>query len=130
MFSSNVQQYFKLGNSQGSPQTQEFFHLLRSLQVLIICLGDFRKIMIYFSWILWYIWKNCNDKIYKNKNENSQEILCIAEIQVALWTEAQLMVKDNLPMRQTGSDLQSLGHTKICYVDGAWRNKGKFTGQG
>ena len=51
--------------------------------------GDFS----YFPWILWYIWKNRNEKIYKNKNGNPQEILRIAEVESVIWAEAQLLDK-------------------------------------
>lgn len=42
----------------------------------------------HFPWIMWYIWKNTNDKIYKNKNENPHEILLIAEVEGTILAEA------------------------------------------
>lgn len=63
----------------------------------------------YFSWILWYIWKNHNDKIYKNNNGNPQEILRATEVKGALWAEVQLSVKKDLLMVQQAFDWQSLG---------------------
>lgn len=74
--------------------------------------------------------KNHNDKIYKNKNGNLQEILRAIEVEGTLWTEAQLSIKKDLPMVQQTFDWQSLGQTRICYVDGAWKEKDKFTGHG
>ena len=44
----------------------------------------------YFLWILWYIWKNRNDKIFKNKTGDPPDILRKAEIKSVLWTEAQM----------------------------------------
>lgn len=46
--------------------------------------------LTYFSWILWYIWKNCNDKIFKNKIEMFLDIFRKAKIERILWVEAQI----------------------------------------
>lgn len=46
--------------------------------------------LTYFPWILWYIWKNRNDKIFKNKTGNPLDILRKAEIEGTLWAKAQI----------------------------------------
>ena len=38
-----------------------------------------------FPWILWYIWKNRNNKVFNNKDENPHEILRIAEVDGDVW---------------------------------------------
>ena len=46
----------------------------------------------YFPWIMWYIWKNKNDKIHNNRTVSPQEILRRADVEGSLWAEAQLLV--------------------------------------
>ncbi|CAF1828637.1 unnamed protein product [Brassica napus] len=82
-----------------------------------------------FLWIMWYIWKNRNENFYQNRNENPQEILRKAEVEGTLWAEAQLLVQQNHEHLQPNTNVHSLG-TRVCYVDGAWREQDAFTGQG
>ena len=90
--------------------------------------------MHYFPWLLWYIWKARNDKIYSNKDANPQEILRLAEVESRMWTEAQLTVKAPTENSYTGNahHLESLAleDSRVCYIDGAWKEGDKFTGQG
>lgn len=79
---------------------------------------------------LWYIWKNRNDKIYNNKDGNPQEILRIAEVKGALWAETELTISGRHKEVLPAFDWQSLGHSIICFIDGAWREQDVFTGQG
>ena len=83
-----------------------------------------------FPWILWYIWKNRNNKVFNNKDGNPQEILRIAEVEGEVWTEAQLTIPERQHMVSQPFDWRSSGHSKICFVDGAWKETYKFSGQG
>lgn len=52
-----------------------------------------------------------------------------------IWMEAQVTVKNQYEHFHHGSlyqatDWISLDNTKICYIDGAWKKKDRFTGQG
>ena len=78
---------------------------------------------------MWYIWKNRNEKNYQNRNENPQDILRKAEVEGTLWAEARLLVQQNHEHLQPDTNVHSLG-TRVCYVDGAWREQDAFTGQG
>ena len=77
----------------------------------------------YFPWILWYIWKTRNDKIYSNRNDNPQEILRQADVESTVWKEAQLAhgaSANTLGGKvQQASDCLSLENIRICYIDGA-----------
>ena len=88
----------------------------------------------YFPWILWYIWKTRNDKIYSNRNDNPQEILRQADVESTVWKEAQLAhgaSANTLGGKvQQASDCLSLENIRICYIDGAWKEEDVFTGQG
>lgn len=79
---------------------------------------------------MWYIWKNRNDKIYSNKNENPQEILRIAKVESIFWAETQLSVQENYGHIHPEISEQSMGHNKICFIDGAWKEYDIFTGHG
>lgn len=83
-----------------------------------------------FPWIMWYIWKNRNDKIYQNKDGNPQEILQRVEVESTLWAEAKVLVPDQHGNAQPGVTGQLMEHTRVCHVDGAWREQDVFTGQG
>lgn len=48
-----------------------------------------------FPWILWYNWKNRNNTLYSNKNDNPQEILRIAEVEAVVLVDAHLTVPVN-----------------------------------
>ena len=84
----------------------------------------------YFPWIMWYIWKNRNDKIHNNRTVSPQEILRRADVEGSLWAEAQLLVQENQGFPPTDGSWQTLGSSRVCYIDGAWREHDAFTGQG
>jgi len=87
----------------------------------------------YFPWILWYIWKARNDKIYSNRNGNPLEILRLADVECTVWMEAQLLVNWALENSQRENlqqtDYTSLENTRVCSIDGAWKEDDIFTGQ-
>ena len=78
----------------------------------------------YYPWILWYIWKARNDKIYSNRDGNPQEILRMADVESKIWMEAQLTVNGLVENSYSGSLQQSaaiaLEGSRVCYIDGAW----------
>ena len=88
----------------------------------------------YFPWILRYIWKERNYKIYSNRNGNPLEILRLADVECTVWMEAQLLVNRPLKNSQRGNlqqtDYMSLENTRVCSIDGAWKEDDILTGQG
>ena len=44
-----------------------------------------------FAWILWYIWKSRNNKVFSNLDIDPRDTLKLAETESTLWTDAQLM---------------------------------------
>lgn len=73
----------------------------------------------YLLCIIWYFWKNRNDKIYKNKTRNPQEIMRVAETEGTLWSEAQ--IKDSRDVQESHTHFDILGFKDInwCFTDGA-----------
>jgi len=82
----------------------------------------------YFPWILWYIWKNRNAKIFNNKIGSPPQFLRTAEIEGTLWAEAQTKEDINRGSSFGGSPI--LQGVNRCYIDGAWKEQDPFTGQG
>lgn len=83
----------------------------------------------YFPWIIWYIWKNRNSKLFKNQDGNSQKILRIAEVESDLWAEAQLTIPQRSSTTPQILDWHSMGAPKICFVDGVWKEHDNFQGK-
>ena len=81
-----------------------------------------------FAWILWYIWKGRNNKVFSNLDIDPRETLKLAELKSPLWAEAQVV---NDPMRghqvHTTSTLATSG--RWCFIDGSWKDKNLFSGQ-
>ena len=44
-----------------------------------------------FAWILWYIWKGRNNKLFSNLDIDPRETLKIAELKSTLWAEAHVL---------------------------------------
>ena len=43
-----------------------------------------------FAWILWYIWKARNNKIFSNLDIDPSDTLQLAELESSLWAEAHV----------------------------------------
>ena len=44
-----------------------------------------------FAWILLYIWKARNNKVFSNLDDDPRETLNLAELESTLWTEAHVI---------------------------------------
>ena len=71
-----------------------------------------------------------NEKFYQNMNGNPQEILCKAEVEGSLWAEAKLLIQYQQGYSQPATNWQSMTHTRICSIDGAWKEQDIFMGYG
>ena len=82
-----------------------------------------------FAWILWYLWKGRNNKVFSNLDIDPRETLQKTELESSLWVEAHLA---NGPTReqqvQTTSTLVT--HGRWCFIDGSWKDNEVFSGQG
>ncbi|KAG7552416.1 Longin-like domain superfamily [Arabidopsis thaliana x Arabidopsis arenosa] len=91
-----------------------------------------------FPWIIWYIWKARNEKIFENKDTDPAEVLRLAEKEAQLWQSAQIELHNENPgsvdlvnqdrVRDISLEAEYSGYR--CFVDGSWKESDKFSGTG
>ena len=82
-----------------------------------------------FAWILWYIWKGRNNKVFSNLDIDPRDTFKLAATESTLWDEAQILneqrttqtVEDRTPPAIPG---------RWCFTDGSWKENDTFSGQG
>ncbi|XP_056850946.1 uncharacterized protein LOC130500206 [Raphanus sativus] len=81
-----------------------------------------------FAWILWYIWKARNNKVFSNLDVDARDTLTLAETESTMWAAAQdLSIRQSIPP-QVHPPPSIPG--RWCFVDGSWKDKDFFSGQG
>ena len=83
----------------------------------------------HFAWILWYIWKGRNNKVFSNLDIDPREMLKLAETESTLWAELQ-MVKTQGAIHQAGVPTLPMISGRWCFTDGSWKENDFFSGQG
>ena len=82
-----------------------------------------------YPWIIWYIWKARNDKLFRGIDRDPLELVRHAENECKVWFDAnelvQPVVQDNNPV---ATQVISLGN--ICILDGSWTSSAQFSGCG
>ncbi|KAG7579374.1 Reverse transcriptase zinc-binding domain [Arabidopsis thaliana x Arabidopsis arenosa] len=91
-----------------------------------------------FPWIIWYIWKARNEKIFENIDTDPIEVLRLAEKEAQLWQSAQIELHNEnhgyvdlvnrIRVRDVSLDSNYSGYR--CFVDGSWKESDKFSGTG
>lgn len=83
-----------------------------------------------FPWIIWYLWKAWNDKVFKNVDRNPREILQLAEAEAASWDLAQSGIQEEDPNTRNITVDVADPEAPCCYVDGSWKETDYFSGLG
>ncbi|XP_010513536.1 PREDICTED: uncharacterized protein LOC104789557 [Camelina sativa] len=91
-----------------------------------------------FPWIMWYVWKARNDKLFGNLDSNSLAILRLAEDEAKSWVLAQeddLVLVTTAPAEVRRPGIGSVGVPRslssyTCFVDGSWKATDRFAGRG
>ena len=81
-----------------------------------------------FAWILWYIWKARNNKVFSNLEMDPMDTLKLVETESTLWAEAQVL-HDQKTAPQINMTLPSIPG-RWCFTDGSWKEGSNFSGQG
>ena len=82
-----------------------------------------------YPWIIWYIWKARNDKLFRGIDRDPLELIRYAESECQAWYNA----KDTIyvpPQAQIVEETQALSLGNICMVDGSWTSTAHFSGIG
>ncbi|XP_018436376.1 uncharacterized protein LOC108808772 [Raphanus sativus] len=87
-----------------------------------------------FPWILWYIWKARNEKVFNGKEISPGDTLQLASIEAECWRKA------NLPEDEEEDELQSAPsrvstlpvnpQCPTCQIDASWVDNGTVSGLG
>ncbi|XP_018462435.1 uncharacterized protein LOC108833522 [Raphanus sativus] len=85
----------------------------------------------HYAWILWYIWKARNNKVFSNLDVDPRDTLQLAETESRLWLDAQ--ISSDQRSDQVRPDINSplpVIPGRWCFLDGSWKDKEVFSGQG
>jgi len=82
-----------------------------------------------FAWILWYIWKARNNKVFSNLDMDPMDTLKLAETESILWAEAQIAIDQRMITSIIDPILPSIPG-RWCFTDGSWKEGVSFSGQG
>ena len=79
-----------------------------------------------YPWIIWYIWKAKNDKLFRGIDRGPLELVRYAESECQAWYNA----KDSIhvpPHAHTVKEAQVLCLGNICMVDVSWTSTAQFS---
>ena len=130
MCSLNILQHVKCGHYLRYHRISIFFLSVLFLPIwtIFFCRVNPKMDDLQFAWILWYIWKGRNNKVFSNLDINPSEMLKLAELESTLWAEAHVIHKQRLVHEvQTRPILATPG--RWCFTVGSWKDKDLFSGQ-
>ena len=84
-----------------------------------------------FAWILWYIWKGRNNKVFSYLDIDPRDTFKLAEKESLLWAEAHISLtqginQTRLPVEATIPFIPG----RWCFTDGSWKNQKIYLAQG
>ena len=82
-----------------------------------------------FAWILWYIWKVMNNKVFSNLDIDHRKILKLAETESTHWAEAHILNEHRIVLQVEVTTLPSIPG-RWCFTDGSWKENDIFSGHG
>ena len=71
-----------------------------------------------FAWILWYIWKERNNKVFSNLDIYPRDTLKFAKTETTHWAEAQVLNTQRTAQHIEAMNLPSIPG-RWCLTDGS-----------
>ncbi|XP_019099570.1 PREDICTED: uncharacterized protein LOC104783445 [Camelina sativa] len=95
-------------------------------------LGYVVSIVESFPWLLWYIWKARNDKVFNNHEILAPDTCEIAFSEATSWKLAQELGKEETEDIEQGGPVRTLqqGIGLVCCVDASWKDSDNIAGLG
>lgn len=81
-----------------------------------------------YPWIILYIWKTRNDKLFREIDKDLLKLIKYAERECQAWFTANEPTSDLVQTQVATS--QALRFEKICFLDGSWTSTSIFNGCG
>ncbi|CAA7036800.1 unnamed protein product, partial [Microthlaspi erraticum] len=91
------------------------------------------KTIASFPWILWFIWKARNEKVFSNKEIQPEASLQSALAESESWVFAQLIDNSNAeqnPLTSTSTHSEQARTLPSCQVDASWMSGDQVWGGG
>ena len=82
-----------------------------------------------YPWIIWYIWKAINDKLFRGIDRDPLELVRYAESECQAWHNARETIPAPI-LGQPEVEEQAVSLGEICMVDGSWTSTAQFSGMG
>ena len=82
-----------------------------------------------FAWILWYIRKGKNNKVFSNLDIDPRDMLKLAETESTLWAEAQVLNTQRATQQVEGQILPSIPG-RWGFIDGSSKENEPYSRQG
>ena len=82
-----------------------------------------------YPWIIWYIWKARNDKLFRGIDRDPLELVRYAKSECQAWFNANEMIP-HVVHDSYNEECQVLSLGNICLLDGSWTTSDRFSGCG
>uniref|UniRef100_A0A0D3BHP9 RNase H type-1 domain-containing protein n=1 Tax=Brassica oleracea var. oleracea TaxID=109376 RepID=A0A0D3BHP9_BRAOL len=82
-----------------------------------------------YPWIIWYIWKASNDKLFRRIDRDPLELVRYAESECQAWFNANDIIPPVVQV-SNNEESQALSLGNICLLDGSWTASDRFSGCG
>ena len=82
-----------------------------------------------YPWIIWYIWKAMNDKLFRGIDKDPLELVRYAKNECQAWFDANEVTQPVMQENIT-EEPQVLSLGSICLLDGSWTPAAHFSGCG
>ena len=82
-----------------------------------------------FAWILWYIWKEMNNKVFSNLDIDPRDTLNLAETESTRWAETHILNEQRNVRHIEVTTLPPIPE-RWCFTDSSWKENDIFSRQG